>query len=324
LRIYINILLLVFMPVCLHAQLFAPAAGQPGTTAIPADCPFIISWADSCRISRGPAIITTPDSLVVTQGEPGDATGKAGEGRVVSLGDGGSAVLYFNDPLPVGPGPDFAVFENAFSDAFLELAFVEVSSDGSDFFRFDAISLTPTDVQIGTYGSLLATNIHNLAGKYRAGYGTPFDLEELGAPAGLNMADIHWIRVTDVIGIIDDQLGSKDANGHIINDPWPTPFTSGGFDLDAVAAVSGLITSADDLVEEPCRIENSLCNTFLKVNVTRDVTFRILDMQGRIMLQGTIWKGDNMINTSELPAAAYIFLPEGQMPSKIIKTGKVH
>ena len=58
---------------------------------------------------------------------------------VVSLGDGGSITLTFAHPLSDGTGPDLAVFENAFNDTFLELAFVEVSSDGANFVRFPAI-----------------------------------------------------------------------------------------------------------------------------------------------------------------------------------------
>ena len=76
------------------------------------------------------------DSVIVDFGEPEDATGMAGDGRVVSLGDGGVAILTFDTPLSDGPGPDFAVFENAFLETFLELAFVEVSSDDVNYFRF--------------------------------------------------------------------------------------------------------------------------------------------------------------------------------------------
>lgn len=116
------------------------------------------------------------------------------------------------------------MFENAFTDSFLELAFVEVSSDGSNFFRFTVVSLTQTEEQVGTYGSIDARNIDNLAGKYRSGYGTPFDLEDLDGVPGLDMMSIYWIKIIDVVGILDEQAGSKDINGNLINDPWPTPF----------------------------------------------------------------------------------------------------
>jgi hypothetical protein len=297
--IRIKILLLLLIPGYLYSQPYAPPAGQQGTTAIPAGSPFITRWADSCRVTRGPAIITNPDSLAVIHGEPADATGRAGDGRVVSLGDGGNATLYFNEPVTDGQGPDFAVFENAFTDSFLELAFVEVSSDGINFFRFDAVSLTPTDEQVGPYGSLDARNINNLAGKYRSGYGTPFDLEELGEPAGLDIAAIHWIRIVDVIGILDEKAGSKDAQGNMINDPWPTPFASGGFDLDAAGVISGYISSVEQQTGK---------------------FYRIINMNGVIMLQGQIDAGYNRIDARNLPPGIYIMSIKDQNPERIIKT----
>ena len=66
----------------------------------------------------------------------------------VSLGDGGTVVLTFPQPIGDVPGPDFAVFENGFkafdNSFFLELAHVEVSSDGVNFYRFPSSSLTPS------------------------------------------------------------------------------------------------------------------------------------------------------------------------------------
>jgi len=59
-------------------------------------------------------------------------------------------------------GFDFAVFENSFNDSFLELAFVEVSSDGINFVRFPATSNTQTDVQITGFGTIDPTYINNL------------------------------------------------------------------------------------------------------------------------------------------------------------------
>src|SRR5690554_1645811 len=91
---------------------------------------------------------------------------------VVSLGNGGSAVLSFENPIKNGEGPDFAVFENGFVDpendtvAFLELAFVEVSSDGAHFVRFPAISAIQTDTQILNSSFSDARFYHNLAGKH--------------------------------------------------------------------------------------------------------------------------------------------------------------
>src|SRR5262249_31074103 len=131
-----------------------------------------------------------------------------------------------------------AVFENGFADGFLELAFVEVSTNGADFARFPAVSLTPTATQIGSFGTLDATNLNNLAGKYRAGFGTPFDLSVVaGLSPAVDVAAIHFVRIIDVVGSINPALATHDSLGNAINDPYPTAFASGGFDLDAVGAI---------------------------------------------------------------------------------------
>ena len=236
-RVLISLWVL-FIGQALKAQ-FPPAAGQVGSTAIRNDSNAIVAWATHCIVHRGPIDVSSPEGGSASYGSPEWAIGFA-EGnpsQVVSLGDGGSATLTFEGLIYNGPGPDFVVFENGFSDEFLELAFVEVSSNGENFYRFPAISLTDTSLQIGPFGTLDPTKIHNLAGKYRAGYGTPFDLDDVSNIPGLDVNAITHVRIIDVIGCINTPFLTRDSQGHIINDPWPTPFPSSGFDLDGVGAI---------------------------------------------------------------------------------------
>ena len=223
---------------------FAPPAGQPGTTAIHKDSSAIIAWASGIEVSRGLINISDPSqthegsnyaSFGVSENALGPAEGTSE--NVVSLGDGGVATLTFTKPIKNGPGPDFCIFENSFSDTYLELAFVEVSSDGIRFVRFPAISLTQTDEQINAFGALDATKIHNLAGKYRQVYGTPFDLEDLIDSTDIDLNNITHVRIIDVVGSINPSYGTTDSQGNFINDLFPTPFFSGGFDLDAVGVI---------------------------------------------------------------------------------------
>ncbi|MCB0641209.1 MAG: T9SS type A sorting domain-containing protein [Phaeodactylibacter sp.] len=225
---------------------YAPPAGQPGSTAVPADSPYFTAWGTMADLEVGPIDITDPDLGLATAGTLENAYGIA-DGITVSLGDGGRITYTFGTPVADGPGWDFAVFENAFSDAFLELAFVEVSSDGLQFVRFPASSLTPTDSQVGTFGLLEATKLNNLAGKYRGGYGTPFDLWELKDSSGIDISNISHIRIIDVVGSIDLNWGQPDHNGQLVNDPFPTSFESGGFDVDAVGILEGLPSSSHNL-----------------------------------------------------------------------------
>ena len=230
---------------------FAPAAGEEGSDAIAASDPRFVGWATGVSLQRGPVDIRIPDGAAASFGTAQEALGPANASfiafmPVVSLGDGGSMTLTFDQPITDGVGPDFAVFENSFSDTFLELAFVEVSSDGVNFVRFPAFSETPTDLQTPTFGTSDPTNLKNLAGKYRVTFGTPFDLAELDASDDFNPQRVTHVRVVDVIGSIDERLGTRDSLGRLVNDPFPTSFNSGGFDLDAV----GVLNQASDLTFE--------------------------------------------------------------------------
>lgn len=213
---------------------------------VPSNDPRIVGWADSVvDFSRGPRTILNPGAGLASFGVAANATGPsdavADFNQVVSLGDGGSITLSFAEPIQDLDGPDFAVFENTFEfggEAFAELAFVEVSSDGVNFFRFDAISLTQTTTQLGAFGGLDATDINNLAGKHIAGIGTPFDLAELaGVSLQLDVDAVTQVRLIDVVGSIAPGIGSIDSQVNLINDPFPTDFASSGFDLDAVAVL---------------------------------------------------------------------------------------
>ena len=246
--------IMALVPISLWAQ-FAPAAGLPGTTAMHADSSAFVAWATGCTTERGLMRIDKPhlgyayygnDSLVL--GAPG--TGGASEivYDVVSLGDGGKATVTFASPIFNGEGPDFAVFENGFgidSDTthtlhFLELAFVEVSSDGEHFFRFPAVTYVPYDSQLGGYGGINPSLIHNFAGKYDQFYGTPFDLDDVEDNALLDKNHVTHVRVIDVVGCIKPEYATYDSEGHIVNDPWFTSNEKGGFDLEAVGVIHDL------------------------------------------------------------------------------------
>ena len=217
--------------------------------AISASDPRLAIWTTGALVNRGPVDIDSPDGALASYGKDADAMGPADATTdqpysVVSLGDGGSADLTFDTPFGDIPGPDFAVFENGFSSGFLELAHVEVSSDGVNFYRFPSRSLTQASGNPGEGGSVNPSDIQNLAGKYPAGYGTPFDLAELRSlNPNLDTQRITHVRVVDAIGTNIATQGSLDSKGHLIIDPYPTPFPTGGFDLDAVGAFNPTTTS---------------------------------------------------------------------------------
>lgn len=180
---------------------------EPGADLDPA-------WADPTR-ALGPALGTWDDAL--------------------SLGNGGRVTLSFAVPFGDGDGPDLAVFENGFSELFLELAFVEVSSNGVDFVRFPAQARQSGPV--AAYGTLDPREVQGLAGRFRAGIGQAFDLATLSQTTEVltgrvDLAAIAFVRLVDLIG----DGSSRDAFGAPLYDPTPTTGPA-GFDVDGVAAL---------------------------------------------------------------------------------------
>jgi len=217
--------------------------------------------------------------------DPGSALGPATGDRldIVSLGElsaeqidqglpPGQITLYFDEPIRQGRGYDFVVFENGFisnlsletgsvtGEMFAEFGYVEVSSNGVDFVRFPAVSLT--DELTGRYGTVEISKIYNLAGKHPNGTGTPFDLREIVndpmVVSGLvDVNDIRYVRIVDIPGggdFYDDAMLSVDpttwpdwdfySDGHPIYDAWPTR-GSGGLDLEAIGVLNEQNYSAD-------------------------------------------------------------------------------
>lgn len=221
-------------PAAAVADPYPPAAEKAGSTAIPLDSPAFSGWAvDYADYQPGGG------DLEPTWKTPENALGKAAGTSydVVSLGRGGHIVLEFDPPISDGDGWDFAVFENAFSDTHLELAYVEVSSDGENFVRFENTSLTPDPV--GGFGNVDPTLVNGLAGKYRQGFGTPFDLSDLSEKAPvqngtIDLSHITHIKLIDIVGDGSD----TDSSGRVIYDPYPTT-GSAGFDLDAIGVSNG-------------------------------------------------------------------------------------
>ncbi|MFA7056412.1 MAG: FlgD immunoglobulin-like domain containing protein [Candidatus Cloacimonadales bacterium] len=243
---------------------FAAEAGTETTTAIANNSDLIKNWATGIEVVRGSQDISNPDAELASYGLAENALGEATDEAtsVVSLGDGGYATLTFEKPITNGEGFDFAVFENSFSDFALELAFVEVSSDGENFVRFPAVSLTQYHTQISNSGQLDPQSLHNLAGKYRAGYGTPFDLEELRDSLAVNIDSVSFVRVVDVVGSINPEYATYDIYGNIINDPFETPFPSSGFDLNGVAVLNELTPVSNQDSAVPMLAKASLNNAY--------------------------------------------------------------
>ncbi len=195
---------------------------------------------------RGPIDISDPGGDVASYGNAADALG-APDGSVVSLGDGGSIVVSFgeNTVLDNIAGPDFGVYENGFfqnwpinaghTGYFFELAFVEVSSDGVNFARFPTRTVHP--VSVSGFDTLQPLDYFGFAGNSLGSLCINYDLDDLADDSlvldgTVDLDLIRYVRIEDVIG----DGSTYDSIGNPVYDPYPTAFSSGGFDFDAVEA----------------------------------------------------------------------------------------
>jgi hypothetical protein len=161
------------------------------------------------------------------------------DGSLVVLGDRGSITMTFDAPIADGDGYDLAVFENGFAYGdgdYLELAYVEVSSDGEAFARFDSASRRAAPV--GAFEAQLPGELGGLAGKDLSGKGTPFDLGVLRSDAAVRSGAVDLDRITHVR--LQDIKGDGldlDSFGRPIHDPDPVA-GSAGFDLAGIGVIN--------------------------------------------------------------------------------------
>lgn len=205
--------------------------------------PALGVWADgTAGFMVGPMDYNDPGAGDAGYGMPADVLGPSGS--VFSLGDGGWITLTFPAPIVDGPGDDLVVFENGFEyngGVYMELGFVEVSSDGATFARMPALCRRAD--QPGGWDVSSPGDFYNLAGNFAGGTG--FDLADLvacGDPdvlsGAVDLQRITHVRVVDVIGDVAAGGATQDFLGRAVADPYPTASASGGMDLTGVAAIN--------------------------------------------------------------------------------------
>jgi hypothetical protein len=227
---------------------------HPIDAAIPKDSPLFIEWANKI-VAEKTYFAPRGSTAISTTGY--NCLGDLDAGQIANGDSPGYITVTFPTGIRNDIGADFAVFENGFTfgganGLFAELAYVEVSTDGIHFARFPSISTkTAALAGSGAFAGYDMTNVYNLAGKHAAGYGTPFDLDDLlnhyWVTAGLiNLSNIQYVRLVDIPG-----NGSfLDSLGNPILDNWLTTGT-GGFDFRLPA---GLGIGVVHVVPEPAEI----------------------------------------------------------------------
>ncbi|MDP6978591.1 MAG: hypothetical protein QF570_08305 [Myxococcota bacterium] len=230
---------------CALALLTAFASTSSAQNCIEPGCDpsEITEWSTSVvSLVRGPVDLMIPALGYVTHGDPLDIPGAATgiPTDAVSLGDGGSVTVQFATPFRDGPDFDFAVFENGISSGggllYMELGFVEVSSNGVDFARMP--TLTSRVDPLWPLQEADPDDYAGFAGHREVGTGSEFDLSDLlGHPlevsGDLDLQAIAYVRIIDVIG----NASTYDSMSNPVHDPYPTQFLVGGMDIDAVGAI---------------------------------------------------------------------------------------
>lgn len=292
-------------------QSFHPAPGMAGSNAIKKDSTCFIGWATGGSVQRG--YLDISDTTVTFNGSNrasfgnvslacGPATGSITD--ILSLGDSGIAIMTFDLQIIDGLGYDFAIFENGFTDNYMEFAFVEVSSDGENYFRFPATSEIPLTAQIGNASYSDCRMVNNLAGKYRIGYGTPFDLSDLPDDPLLDKQAVRFVKLIDVIGAISGNHTSTDQFGHAVNDPYPTPFDSGGFDLEAIGIINGTL-GLTHFEEYPVSLFPNPSNFETTLEFPGSAEIEIYSMEGNIVKK-TSHFNISIINSTDLRSGIYL------------------
>ncbi len=200
-----------------------------------------VQWANVIDESR--TILAPRGSTTINQTGSINSLGDLDAAQIAGGMSPGFLTVQFPTGIRDGVGADFAIFENGFAfgqtdtgspGLFAEFAYVDVSSNGSEFARFPSIYLNSGALP-GGFGSAFSafdvTNVFNLAGKHASGIGTPFDLaslidDPLVRSGQVNLNSIQYVRMFDIPG-----NGSfTDSLGNPIYDNWLTS-GSGGFDF---------------------------------------------------------------------------------------------
>jgi len=203
------------------------ASDDTGSADVPIEEPFVPDWPEGTDPFADAIVSFEPgpdaghgwdDALDIVLGWPEGRGATAGSLDVLSLGERGVVVIEMTDlSIYDGPGPDFIVFENAFS-GWLETGTVAVSADGEEWLEWvceadNAEDGFPGCAGVG-YVYADSTGMIDPTDPEVAG-GDAFDLADLG------IEEVRFVRVQD--------SGFND---------WAYGGTTGGFDLDAVAAVN--------------------------------------------------------------------------------------
>jgi hypothetical protein len=274
-----NELLTAVLVICSYASTAAQAGMYSGPTdvvhpidpAIPSASPLFTEWASAIDPAR---THFAPRGSTMISNTGFNSLGDLDAAQIANGDSPGYLTVTFPRAIRNGAGPDFAAFENGFgfgspNGLFAELAYVEVSTNGIDFACFPSISTNVAPVTgSGAFAGFGMSNVYNLAGKHAAGFGTPFNLDDLATNAAVigglvDLNNIQFVKLVDIPG-----NGSfLDSQGHPILDNWLTT-GSGGYDFRLPV---GLGIGVVNAVPEPATFCLAICSLYPLFALSRKV-----------------------------------------------------
>ena len=104
----------------------------------------------------------------------------------------------------------------------------------------------------------------------------------LAGTPGLDIQRITHVKVIDVVGSIDPDYASHDSHGNKVNDPWPTPFHTGGFDLDAIGVIHATGSeTGGPWIQQGLEVRIHHSHISLLTSQDGPIHLEVYDMQGR-------------------------------------------
>ena len=118
------------------------------------------------------------------------------------------------------------------------------------------------------------------------------------------------MRIVDVIGTINSSYCSYDSQGNRINDPYPTDFESGGFDLDGVAVMNenNIYASTESfLVDKKFEVYPNPSKGIITMDFLGDenTPVGIFNFAGSLIWQGTATPGEQIDLTNYFKPGIY-------------------
>ena len=121
-------------------------------------------------------------------------------------------------------------------------------------------------------------------------------------------------------GIVPDYHADLTKEGRLINDPWPTPGGSSGFDLAGVAVLNQKVEAVEmaDGISLSVYPNPASERVSIVMNGSESTDAILFDINGRAVTTMTLHEGLNTVEISDLPQGVYMLRANGAV-HKIIK-----